>query len=176
MRKVLENWMVKKKPQEVENVERIDNDKMTVEDGEKTVESKVVVVDEKVTRKKNKAELSAVQKAKEKFSLLAKDRGDSFEQWKASKSKEKMDRSASNIKNINLFVNSLGEGRSGAVGEGVQGAIQGNFIHLCRGGKPAPSSAVAANSATIWQSQDRREGSLYTDSGCQGKTGFSGRD
>ena len=77
MRNVLENWMVKKKPQEVENV---DNDKMTVEDGEKTVESKVVVVDEKVTRKKNKAELSAVQKAKEKFSLLAKDRGDSFEQ------------------------------------------------------------------------------------------------
>ena len=87
-----------------------------------------------------------------------------------------MDRSASNIKNINLFVNSLGEGRSGAVGEGVQGAIQGNFIHLCRGGKPAPSSAVAANSATIWQSQDRREGSLDMDSGCQGKTGFSGRD
>ena len=94
----------------------------------------------------------------------------SFEQWKAKK-KDGIDRSALVIKNNNSFNHSLGEGCGGAVGEGEQGAARDNFIHPCGGGEAAPGDSRAVSSDATRQSRNRREGQLYTASGCQGKTG-----
>ena len=159
MRSVLDCW------------KNVDSDRKTVASTERTVGSVVVVDDVKMTRKKNTEEKSAVQQAREKFSMLSKEKENSFELWKARKKNEGTDRSANAFKNSNLFTHSMGEGRGGAVGEGEQGAARDNFIHPCRGGNTALGYNGAASSDYFWQPCDRREGKLCKHSGCQGKTG-----